>query len=66
MEEHQRLRAENASLRDDVADRRERIRALEAKVLELNQVRQDVGKRIDNLVAQIDTLDTALGSQGSR
>ena len=48
-----------------LARRTERIRTLEGEILEANQRRQDVGKRIDELIAQIDQLD-ALSRRGGR
>ncbi len=47
----------NAQLRGEVDTERRRIRSLEGRLLEANQKRQDVAKRIDELIAQIDHLD---------
>lgn len=55
-------RAENAGLRREIEQRSQRIRAFEGKLLEANQKRQDVAKRIDELIAQIDQLDASFDS----
>jgi septal ring factor EnvC (AmiA/AmiB activator) len=47
----------NAQLRGEVDTQRRRIRSLEGQLLGANQKRQDVAKRIDELIAQIDHLD---------
>jgi septal ring factor EnvC (AmiA/AmiB activator) len=59
-EAYRRLRDENAGLRRKVEERTRRIHALEEQILEANQKRQDVTKRIDELVAQLDHLDAQL------
>jgi septal ring factor EnvC (AmiA/AmiB activator) len=59
-EAHRRLRGENAGLRRKVEEKSRRIRSLEEQMLEANQKRQDVAKRIDELVAQLDHLDAQL------
>ena len=40
----------------------ERIRLLDEQVLQANQRRIDVTKRVDDLIAQIDQLDSQLGT----
>jgi chromosome segregation ATPase len=60
VEEHRALRQENARLIRELGDRDHRISVLEGQILELNQRRQDVGKRIDELISQIEHLDTRL------
>ena len=60
---HERLRSENVALRHDLLEREQRIRNLDEELLEANQRRQDVGKRIDELIAQIDQLDAQFESQ---
>ena len=47
----------NAQLRGEVDTQRRRLRSLEGQLLGANQKRQDVAKRIDELIAQIDHLD---------
>ena len=54
------LRNEVTALRGELGERNHRIRTLEAQLLEANQRRQDTGKRIDDLVAQLDQLDAQL------
>jgi chromosome segregation ATPase len=54
------LRNEVTALRAELGERNHRIRTLEAQLLEANQRRQDTGKRIDDLIAQLDQLDAQL------
>jgi septal ring factor EnvC (AmiA/AmiB activator) len=59
---YRRQRLENLALRRDLEQKSQRIRALDGKLLEANQTRQDVAKRIDELIAQIDQLDSSFDS----
>ncbi len=59
---YRRQRLENLALRRDLEQKSQRIRALDGKLLEANQKRQDVAKRIDELIAQIDQLDSSFDS----
>ena len=61
-EEQQRLREELRAARRELSDREQRIRRYEAQLLEANQRRQDTGKRIDELISQLDQLDATLSS----
>jgi hypothetical protein len=54
-----RERRENAALRREVELRNQQIRALDGKLIAANQRRQDVAKRIDELIAQIDQLEAS-------
>lgn len=49
-------------LRRGLTEREVKVRALEEKILELNQLRTDVAKRIDDLVAHVELLDVKLES----
>ena len=60
---HEHLRNENAALRRDLFEKEQSIRNLDEQLLEANQRRQDVGKHIDELIAQIDQLDAQFESQ---
>ena len=60
--QHEALRKEVRALRGDVGERNQRIRVLEAQLLEANQRRQDTCKRVDELIAQLDQLDAQLAS----
>ena len=60
--QHERLGKNNHDLQVGTRERDERIRALEGQLLEANQLRQDVAKRIDELIGQIDQLDGQLES----
>ncbi len=51
---------ERASLRDELARNEERIRALEEEVRRLNQRRQDVAKRLDDLIGRVGQLDAGV------
>ena len=55
----------NADLRARLSERDTQVRALEERLRTANQQRRDVGKRIDELIAQIDQLDAELGAQES-
>jgi len=57
---HGRARRDNAALRRKLEDSARRVRTLEGQLLEANQKRQDVAKRIDELIGQLDHLDTQL------
>jgi uncharacterized coiled-coil DUF342 family protein len=57
---HQALRNEVRALRGDLDERNQRVRVLEAQLLEANQRRQDTCKRVDELIAQLDQLDAQL------
>lgn len=57
-----RQRSENLALRRELEHRNQRIRALDGKLLEANQKRQDVAKRIDELIAQIAQLEASFDS----
>ena len=58
------MQAETSGLRSQLEERDARVRALEEQVLEMNQVRQDVGKRLDDLITQIDHLDAQVAGTG--
>jgi chromosome segregation ATPase len=47
-------------LRRELENRERRIRALEGQLLDANQKRKDVAKRIDELITQLDFLDSRL------
>ena len=49
-------------MRRELEHRAQRIRALDGKLLEANQKRQDVVKRIDELIAQIAQLEASFDS----
>jgi chromosome segregation ATPase len=54
------LQKVNAELRARLAERDTQVRALEERLRTANQLRQDVAKRIDELIGQIDQLDAEL------
>ena len=62
VEENARLREESATLRRSLERESGRVGALEGELLEANQRRQDVAKRIDELIAQMDALDAQLAA----
>ena len=57
---HQTALRDNTGLLSDLEDQNRHIRNLEGQLLEANQRRQDVVKRIDELIAQIDLLENQL------
>lgn len=62
VERHLALRAENAELREKLADREARVHALDDQLREINQRRQDATKRIDELIRQVERLDASFGA----
>ncbi len=62
VERHRGAVLENARLRELLEEREHRLRAAEEQVLVLNQRRQDVAKRVDDLIAQIVLLESQLGA----
>jgi hypothetical protein len=54
IERHGALVAERAQLRERVAQRDARLRALDAQLVESNQTRHDAAKRVDELIAQLE------------
>jgi septal ring factor EnvC (AmiA/AmiB activator) len=63
VESHRSLQAENAALREQIDASNHRVRDLDEKLLQANQRRQDVAKRIDELIAQIDHLGVQFDAQ---
>lgn len=53
------------SLERALEERSARVVALEGELREANQRRQDVAKRVDELIGQLDALDAQLASAGS-
>ena len=58
--QNRQLREECSGLRSQLQQSAGRVASLEGQLRETNQRRQDVGKRIDELIAQIDQLDAQL------
>lgn len=56
-----RLIDERRELRRALEVRDQRIRLLEESVLQHNQTKRDVAKRIDDLIARLDRIETASG-----
>jgi septal ring factor EnvC (AmiA/AmiB activator) len=59
-ERHAGLLDQSANLARDVAERDQRIAELEAEVRRQQQTRREVARRIDELVGQIDQLESRL------
>jgi chromosome segregation ATPase len=53
------------SLRRRLEEKNRRIRSLEGQLLDANQKRQDVAKRVDELISQLDHLDAQLATADS-
>ena len=60
VQSHERLQREAGVLRAAAAEKERRIRELEEQLLDSNQRRQEAGKRIDELISQLDHLDARL------
>jgi len=60
--ENARLRRDRVGQRGEIEGMLDRIRVLEGQLREANQRRQDVAKRIDELIAQMDSLDAQLAT----
>ncbi len=56
------MQTANRELRGALGERDARIRQLEEQLRGANQLRRDVGKRIDELIGQIDQLDAQMES----
>ncbi len=63
VESHRLLQRENTALRSDIEEKGRHLHVLDGRLLEANQRRQDVAKRIDELIAQIDQLGAQLDAQ---
>ena len=61
---YQRQAEENASLRRKLEQKSRELRSLESQLLDANQKRQDVAKRVDELISQLDHLDGQLEAAG--
>jgi septal ring factor EnvC (AmiA/AmiB activator) len=61
-EAHRRQRDENAALRRKLEQVTARVRFLDGQLLEANQRRTDVAKRVDELIAQLAHLEGQLAS----
>jgi len=59
-ERHREAVREIARLQELLEERDQRLRRMDGQLLELNQRRQDVAKRVDDLVAQIVLLENQL------
>ena len=60
---HGHLRAENAKLRRELGDATRHVRTLDSQLIAANQRRQDASKRIDELIAHLDHLDSQLDQE---
>jgi len=60
---YEKLQSENLELRRTLHEQEQHARSLDTKIREANQRRQDVGKHIDDLIAQIDQLDARFETQ---
>lgn len=65
MKSHQRLQQEQSALREDLEKKERRIRELDEQLLDANQRRQEAGKRIEELITQLDHLDAQFGRAGA-
>lgn len=65
VEDNARLREAASAMRHTLDERTARVVQLEGELRESNQRRQDVAKRIDELISQMDALDAQLVSAGA-
>jgi chromosome segregation ATPase len=65
VDRHRSLTAAQKQLRERVAQREARIKALDAKLVQSNQQRRDAAKRIDELVAQLDRVEAEVARRSS-
>lgn len=65
IEQHEAHREELLELRKQVAERDQRVQSLEAELIDANHRRRDTGKRVDELIAQLDQLDAQLAGAES-
>ena len=66
VEQYGVLRRRNADLEAKLEGYDARVRTLEEELRSANQLRQDVAKRVDELIGQIDQLDAELEAAESR
>jgi chromosome segregation ATPase len=65
VDRHRALNADRKQLRERVAERDARIRTLDARLVQSNQLRRDAAKRIDELAAQLDRVEAELARRAS-
>lgn len=65
MDRYETLRRENAHLAEMLAARDRRVEELESRVRGGNQLQRDVGKRIDDLLGQIDQIELRFAERGA-
>ncbi len=58
VDSRRQLQAENANLREKLLERETHVQSLDERLLEANQRRQDALKRIDDLIARLDQIDS--------
>jgi chromosome segregation ATPase len=59
------LRDEQTRLADALGASERRVAELEAELRQANQVRTDVAKRVDDLVGQLDQIETRFAARGA-
>ena len=60
VERHGALNTDRKQLRERIAQRDARIKTLDARLVQSNQLRRDAAKRIDELLAQLDRLEAEI------
>jgi uncharacterized protein YhaN len=65
-EAHRRQRDESAALRRKVEEKNRLIRTLESQLLDANQLRRDVAKRVDELIVQLTHLEAQFSDSDER
>jgi septal ring factor EnvC (AmiA/AmiB activator) len=62
---HAAVRGDNARLLRALAESQRRVAQLEAELRQGNQLQNDVAKRIDDLVGQIDQIEERFAARGA-
>lgn len=65
MNRYEALRRESGHLAEQLTSRDRRVEELESQLREGNQLRRDVAKRIDDLVGQIDQIESRFAQRES-
>ena len=63
LDDRSRLQSENAALRDQLEEGGPRLGRLDEELLDLNQRRRDAMKRLDDVIAHLDQLESRLASR---
>nr|ADI22022.1 hypothetical protein [uncultured myxobacterium HF0200_01L06] len=65
VEEHERLLLDQTKLRNELAERDQRVAQFEKELLEAGQRRVDAAKRIDALIARLDEIESEVMAEAT-